>query len=78
MNLDEFLTHPDIQLPMRWDSNGDCDGFVEQRWNLFLDLIDEVPESIPQGKVGKLRDTCRRMDFGQRALSRLAARSNLS
>ena len=45
MNLYEFLTHADIQLPRRWDTHSDFETFVKQRFQRLL-----VPDRPTQSK----------------------------
>lgn len=42
MNLFEFFTHPDVQLPSVWDSHKDFEAFVCQRHDAFVSLIDQL------------------------------------
>ena len=42
MNLYEFLTHSDVQLPMTWASQRDFEEFVRSRFDTYLRLIDQL------------------------------------
>jgi hypothetical protein len=42
MNLQEFLSHPDIQLPLCWNETDDFQGFLRQRLGHFGELISEL------------------------------------
>jgi hypothetical protein len=42
MNLHEFFTHPDVQLPQRWDTHEDFEAFVGQRLDRFMSLLEQL------------------------------------
>lgn len=44
MNLHEFLSHPDIQVPLSWDGTDDFQGFVQERFARFRTRISEVED----------------------------------
>ncbi len=51
MNLYEFLTHADIQLPRRWDTHSDFETFVKQRFSAYLSLIDQLDPNAEANEV---------------------------
>lgn len=56
MDLHTFLNHPDIQLPVRWDSQADFEEFVSQRFGTFLQLIDQLDKNAVAEEVHRRRD----------------------
>src|SRR5579872_5010597 len=51
MNLFEFLTHPNVQLPAAWTNHTDFEAFVQERLNNFLALIDDLDPNAESDKV---------------------------
>lgn len=56
MDLHTFLKHPDIQLPVRWNSYADFEEFVAQRLDTFLHLIDRLEAGAVAGEVQRRRE----------------------
>lgn len=51
MNLHEFLTHPDVQLPVRWNNHKDFEAFIDQRLGAFLGLVDQLDPNAVSNMV---------------------------
>jgi len=62
MNLNEFLSHPDLQLPCDWNSHTDFEAFVGQRLETFASLLDKLDAHPVTESVKRRREainTCR-------------------
>lgn len=46
MNLFDFLTHDDVQLPSRWDSFKDFEAYIRRRFDTFLSLMDQLEANV--------------------------------
>ena len=51
MNLQEFLSVSDVQLPLSWNETNDFQGFVHERLDRFCKLIPELDASPVADKV---------------------------
>ena len=60
MNLNEFLTHPDVQLPLRWDSYSDYETFVTERLTTFMRLVEEIDSSAVADAIRLRKDSMSR------------------
>jgi len=51
VNLFEFLTHTEVQLPSQWDDYRDFEKFLRQRFDIFLTLIDQLDPNVVSEEV---------------------------
>ncbi len=51
MNLYDFFTHPDMQLPSQWESSKDFEAYVSRRLDGFLTLIDKLDPNLVSDEV---------------------------
>lgn len=61
MNLFDFFTHPDIQLPSQWDSSNDFETYVRGRFDNFLTLIGDLDSNPVSDEVQRRKpaiETC--------------------
>ena len=56
MDLHTFLSHPDIQLPVHWNSQADFEEFVSRRFGAFQELIDQLETNAVADEVQRRRD----------------------
>jgi len=68
MNLYEFLSHPDVQVPFSWNRTNDFQGFLRKRLKRFVRVLSKLDD-------GPVADMVRSRSLGVRALTDGISRS---